>query len=136
MIRRFVTLILLFSFTALLGAESVDVKGIAEKLERIGRERLSPLPKYDIYDPFRRAEILVRRKAPPLRRPAAPRPRVTAVFNERAFVAGRWVKAGDRIGRYRVAAVRSDGVVLHRKGHTLFLPLIKPKKLLHIKDMP
>ena len=122
--------------SALWGAEAVDVKAIAQKLQRIGERPLPPVPGYEIYDPFRRAEKLMRRKTPPLRRPAAPRPKVTAVLNDRAFVAGRWVKPGDRVGLYRVAAVRPDGVLLRRKGRTLFLPLARPKNLLHIKDAP
>jgi len=127
--------ILLPIFLALpLWAASIDVESIAEKLEKVGAWRLPVTPDYVIYDPFKRAEPLIKQAKAANFEPQTPALRVTAVMNERAFVNGRWVKRGDRIGPYRIVSVRSDGVVAKEGGRTLFLPLKRKRKLLHIKE--
>lgn len=120
--------------TAALWGSAIDVESIAEKLEKVGRWRLPETPDYVIYDPFRRAEPLIKRAKKRTYTPQAPVVRVSAVMNERAFVNGRWVTRGDRVGPYRIVAVRADGVVMKHGKRTLFVPLVHEKKLLKIKE--
>ncbi len=120
--------------TALVWGSAIDVESIAKKLEKVGRWRLPETPDYVIYDPFRRAEPLIKQAKKRTYTSQAPVVRVSAVMNERAFVNGRWVARGDRIGPYRIVAVRAGGVVMKEGGRTLFIPLRLEKKLLKIKE--
>ena len=121
--------------TAALWGSTVDVESIAKKLEKVGMWELPATPGYVIYDPFRRAEPLIKRAKKSTRTPPqAPVVRVSAVMNDRAFVNGRWVARGDRIGPYRIVAVRAGGVVMKEGGRTLFIPVRHEKKLLKIKE--
>ncbi|WP_457595932.1 hypothetical protein [Hydrogenimonas sp.] len=117
-------------------AVPVDVQAIARKLERLGAWRMPPEPGYALYDPFRRAEPLVKEAKKRLPPPARPRPAlaVTAIFDGRAFVGGRWVAPGDRVGPYRVVAVREEGIVVREGRRQLYVPLRKGRQLLQVKD--
>jgi hypothetical protein len=115
-------------------SQEVDVRAIAAKFEEVGRWRLDAEPGYNIYDPFRRAEPLVKAAK---RQPAPPRPepiRVDAVLGGRALVDGRWVEPGDRVGPYRVVAVRLGGIVVKEGRRARFIPLKRAKRLLKIKE--
>ncbi|WP_456452897.1 hypothetical protein [Hydrogenimonas sp.] len=115
-------------------AGSVDVHAIAKKFEQVGAWRLDPEPGYRIYDPFKRAEPLVKKAK---RRVPQPKPaalRVEALMNGKAFVNGRWVEAGERVGPYRVVAVRGEGILVKEGKRTLFVPLARRKALLKIKE--
>ena len=117
------------------GAQEIDVKAIADKFEKVGQWRLPPEPDYPIYDPFRRAEPLLRKKTnPPVRKARPSVPKVAAILDDKAYVNGRWVAAGETVAGYRVTAVGRDGVYLEKGGRTLFVALKRKRGLLKIKD--
>jgi len=117
------------------GAQEIDVRAIADKFEKVGQWRLPPEPDYPVYDPFKRAEPLIRqKKRPPAKAPRAAVPKVTAILDAQAFMGGRWVTAGDSVAGYRVTAVTRRGVYLKKGGRTLFVALPRKRGLLKIKD--
>jgi hypothetical protein len=117
-----------------LHAVGLDLELIERKFEKVRSWRLSTEPDYPIYDPFKRAEPLLEevKKAKP--KPQRPTLRVVTIFNGKAFVNGRWVEAGDRIGYYRVLAVREGGIVVRIGEKTRFVPLVRSKLILKVKD--
>ncbi len=121
-------------YTTLLAAAPVDVASIAKKFEKLGEWQLPQTPDYTIYDPFRRAEPLIRQAKAVKRKPKPITLRITAIMNDRAFVNGRWVRSGDRIGEYKVVGIRSRGIVLKAHNRTLFLPMREKKRLLKVKE--
>jgi hypothetical protein len=115
-------------------AGGVDVHAIVGKFEEVEKWRLSPDPGYRIYDPFKRAEPMAR--TPKAKRaPSGEEPmRVDAILDGRAFVRGRWVGPGDRVGSYRVVAVREGGIVVKEGKRSRFIPLKRSRRLLKIKE--
>lgn len=119
----------------LFAATSVDVSTIAEKFEKLGKWEFPQAPEYTIYDPFRRAEPLMKRAKTVQHKPKPVALKITAIMNGRAFVNGRWVGAGERIDGYRVVEIRANGLVLKSRNRTIFLPLKQKKPLLKTKDI-
>ncbi len=119
---------------AVLEGGDIDIESIAKKFEQLGAWRLPATSGYVNYDPFRRAKPLIKQTKRRKIAPRSPVIRVTAIMNDRAFVNGRWTKKGDRVGPYRIVAVRRSGVLVKEGGRTLFLPLKHETKLLKIKE--
>ena len=112
-----------------------EVKRIVAKMEALQRVTISPRIDFKLYDPFRRAAPLIE-KAKPVKRIVIPVriPKLMAVMNDRALIDGRWLRVGERIGGYRLAAVSSSGVWLVKGRVRRFLPIAKGRSLLKIKD--
>lgn len=112
------------------------VKTILEKFDRLEAMQIPASVGYRIYDPFKRAAPLVKKAA--VHRPSATRvlPRVSALMNDRAFIGGRWVRVGESVGGYKIAAIKSGGVVLKKGQVTRLLPFSGKKKILQIKETP
>ncbi|WP_201352410.1 hypothetical protein [Hydrogenimonas urashimensis] len=132
---KFFAALLFASALSLCAASGIDVGTIVKKFEKVGAWRLPPTPDYEVYDPFKRAEPLMKKSGPrvppKVRRTTI---RVTAVMNDKAFVNGRWVGKGSRVGSYRIIDVRADGIVVKEGNKRLLLPLKRERKLLQIKD--
>ncbi|WP_457597960.1 hypothetical protein [Hydrogenimonas sp.] len=127
-------LALLLLSGALFGSDS-GIEAIVKKFESLEAFRIPAAVEYRIYDPFKRAAPRIKTGATHrhIRRQALPK--VTAIMNDRAFMEGRWVRAGERVGGYRVLEIRKGGVLLKRGGSTRLLPLTRREKnLLNIKD--
>ncbi len=133
MSRKSPLFLLLLSGT-LLGS-GTSIAPIVEKFENLETFRIPAAVAYRVYDPFRRAAPRIKTaqtRHHTLRRTL---PKLTAIMNDRAYMAGRWVRVGDRIGEYTVLEIRKGGVWLKRGGARRFLPLAqKRKSLLNIKD--
>ncbi len=121
-------------FFCSLHASDAAVEAILEKFDRLEALQIPASVGYRIYDPFKAAAPMVKKgvhRRAPARRAL---PAVTAVMNDRAFVGGRWVRVGDRLGGYTVAKIGSGGVVLKKGRVTRLLPLSGKKKILQIKE--
>ncbi len=111
-----------------------EAEDILKKFDALESIHIPSAVEYRVYDPFKRAAPMVKKSGRGL---AAHRPvpiRVTAVMNDRAFVNGRWVRTGERIGRYKIARIGGGGVVLKRGNTTRFVPLGKRKRILKIEE--
>ncbi len=123
---RWLVSIILLSMCSL-WASSIN-KTIDELLEDNVQQELS-LPQYD---PFKRAKPLLKAKKRGKRvyRPAPKE--LTAVFNDKAFINGRWYQLGDTLPEGRLVKINATRVYL-KKGSTIkVLPLKKSKNLLNI----
>lgn len=120
----------LWSMAALAG----EAEDILKKFDTLKSIHIPSAVEYRVYDPFKRAAPLVKRSG---RGFAAHRPvpiRVTAILNDRAFINGRWVRAGEYLGRYKIARIGATGVVLKSGNMTRFVPLGKRKRILKIEE--
>ena len=114
---------------AALWASSIN-KTIDELLENEAQQELS-IPQYD---PFKRAQPLLKEKKSG-RRTYRPAPKeLTAVFNDKAFINGRWYQKGDVLPEGRLVKIKPTQVYL-KKGSTIkVLTLKKSKNLLKISQ--
>jgi len=122
------------SFLCTLHASDSAVERILKKLERVESVQIPAKVGYRIYDPFKSVAPLVKKSVRHRSFMRRSLPKVTAVMNDRAFIGGRWVRVGERIGGYTVAKVGSDGVVLKKGRTTRLLPLSGKKRILKVKD--
>jgi hypothetical protein len=114
-----------------------EAKLIMQKMDRLAQTRIAADVPFAVYDPFKRVKPLIQKARAVTRlAPPSPMPRPAAILDHKAFMAGRWVHAGQRIGRFTVVRVAKNGVWL-REGQKklLFSPLYaKKRKLLKVKD--
>lgn len=128
-------LLLLVPFALSLPSIADDtVAQIVSKFEQVQAMKLPQRPDFTIYDPFVRAEPIVKGRVAVRRKPRNTSLRLEAVLNDRAFINGRWMRAGMRLGGWRIVSIRPEGVTLRQGGRRLLLPLVSRKRLLKIKD--
>jgi len=125
--RRIIVITLLS--TCIVGASSIN-KTIDELLENEVEQELS-IPQYD---PFKRAKPLIKQKKSG-KRVYKPAPKeLTAVFNDKAFINGRWYQKGDVLPEGKLIKINATHVYL-KKGTTIkVLTLKKRKNLLKISQ--
>ena len=84
------------------------------------------------YDPFKRAKPLLKRKSSK-KYVYKPRPaKLTAVFNKKAFINGKWYEKGDSISEGKLVNIQSERVYLKKGNKTKVLLLKRKNKLLQI----
>ena len=127
-------LTLFLAYLWAISASGDEVARVLKKFDTLEALHLPAAVEYRVYDPFKRAAPLVKKSSREHLAPAPAPIRVTAVMNDRAFVNGRWVHAGEYIGRYKIARIGSTGVVLKSGNITRFVPLGKRKRILKIKE--
>ncbi|GEM_PF-1657244 len=129
--KKLIAIVVIWAFMGVIVVKAEDMmRNIALKTERMLQAPLSAKPNFHIYDPFvETAPILAKAKEsgsvsmekilpnPPLR--------VSAVLNDRAFVNGRWVKKGDKIGEFKVISISQKRVVLYSGKKRIIVPLKK-----------
>jgi len=110
-------------------ASSIN-KTIDELLENETQQNLN-IPKYD---PFKRAKPLLKQKksGKPTYKPASKE--LTAVFNGKAFINGRWYDKGDTLAEGKLVKVSADSVQLKKGKKIKTLRLRKEKRLLKISE--
>ena len=128
--RRIGVLLLLGSIPLL--AREADLQAILRIFKEVGAMDLSPKPAYKIYDPFVRTQPLLVKAKPVEAKPRAPLPKLYAIMNDRAYLDGRWVSPGDRVGPFRVLAIRDDGVEIERDGEKHFLTMSLSDRLMKL----
>ncbi len=112
-----------------------DVRHIIAKMEALQRVKIPSVIDFELYDPFRKTAPLVQKSQGVKRKQKSSRVfRLMAVMNDRALIDGHWVRKGERIGGYRLAALSSSGVWLVKRGIRRFLPLGQRGRRLRIKD--
>lgn len=112
---------------SILSASSIN-KTIDELLSDASDHELS-VPKYD---PFKRAKPLLKRKSSK-KYIYKPRPaKVTAIFNKKAFINGKWYEKGDRISEGKLVKIQSERVYLKQGNKTKVLLLKRKNKLIKI----
>ena len=79
------------------------------------------------YDPFKRARPLLIKKSTKQKVHRSLPTELSAVFNHKAFINGRWYKKGDVLSEGRVIEVREDSVYL-KKGHKIKIFKLKKSK--------
>jgi hypothetical protein len=124
-------------YAVLWAGPTEEVRLIMQKMDRLAQARIPADVPFEVYDPFKRVKPLIQ-KARVIKQlaPPAPMPRPSAILDHKAFMAGRWVHAGQRVGRFTVTRVTQRGVWL-REGDKklLFSPLGgKRRQLLKVKD--
>ncbi len=79
------------------------------------------------YDPFYKASKIIKtaKKRKVLQRIPVQRLRLYAIFNDKAYINGRFYAIGDRIGEYKLVSIKKDYVLLSKKGTIKMLPLLK-----------
>lgn len=87
------------------------------------------------YDPFYKASKIIEttKKTKSLRRKSVLHLQLYAIFNNRAYINGRFYSVGDRIGEYMVKSIKKDYVLLVKNGTIKILPLLQ-KKVLRIEQ--
>ena len=92
----------------------------------------APLPVH--YDPFIKAKKIIKRAKEPALSPAKvvrPRFELSAIFNDKAFINGRFYKVGDRISGYKVSEIKENYVIFQKNGTKMIVPLVKK----HVLEM-
>ncbi len=120
-------LIISISCFSTLSASSIN-KTIDELLNDQSDQELN-IPNYD---PFKRAKPLLKRKSSK-NYVYKPRPaKLTAVFNQKAFINGKWYVKGDHISEGKLVDIQSERVYLKQGDKTKVLLLKHKNKLLQI----
>ncbi len=120
-------LIISLSCFSTLSASSIN-KTIDELLNDQSDQELN-IPNYD---PFKRAKPLLKRKSSK-NYVYKPRPaKLTAVFNQKAFINGKWYEKGDSISEGKLVNIQSERVYLKQGDKTKVLLLKHKNKLLQI----
>ena len=86
----------------------------------------APLPVH--YDPFVKAKRIIKRAKEPILssvKMESPHFELSAIFNDKAFINGRFYKIGDRIWGYRVSEIKENYVILQKNGTKVIVPLVK-----------
>lgn len=90
--------------------------------------------KIPLYDPFQRAQPLLKKKSKPRRyRKSAPR-QLSAIMNSKAFFAGKWYKLGDISPEGKLVKVTKDSIYLRQGSKTKVLRLQKRKSMFKIHE--
>ncbi len=120
-------LIISLSCLSTLSASSIN-KTIDELLNDQSDQELN-IPNYD---PFKRAKPLLKRKSSK-NYVYKPRPaKLTAIFNQKAFINGKWYEKGDSISEGKLVNIQSERVYLKQGDKTKVLLLKHKNKLLQI----
>ncbi len=120
-------LIISLSCFSTLSASSIN-KTIDELLNDQSDQELN-IPNYD---PFKRAKPLLKRKSSK-NYVYKPRPaKLTAIFNQKAFINGKWYEKGDSISEGKLVNIQSERVYLKQGDKTKVLLLKHKNKLLQI----
>ncbi len=69
-----------------------------------------PKTETEIYDPFARPKPVTPVIAPVVQPTHHKLPTLSAIVNQKAFMDGRWVEAGDTLGIFRILAIGDDTV--------------------------
>ncbi len=133
MSRANFSLAAILSATLLFGSNG-SMEPLLQKIEKLEAFTLSSAVPIKFYDPFKRAASFVKKGKKRGFSSSPSLPRVLAVMNDRAFVNGRWVHAGDRVAGFKVAKIEGDGVVFKKGGTLRYVPVLKRKRVLKIKD--
>jgi hypothetical protein len=118
------------------GGITSEVKEVLAKMEALSRVRVPSDVPFAIYDPFARTEPLIERARPVEKHLPPPEiPHPSAILNGKAFVLGRWVRAGEKIGGYEILRVLPRGIwVREADKKIIFMPLREGPKILKKKD--
>jgi len=84
------------------------------------------------YDPFKRAKPLLKRKSSKKYVYKARPSKLTAVFNKKAFINGKWYEKGDHLSEGKLVKIQNERVYI-KQGNKMKVLLLKRKnKLLEI----
>ncbi|MEA3522030.1 MAG: hypothetical protein U9R50_03570 [Campylobacterota bacterium] len=128
--------LLLLIGTNVLFAE-VNVHEIAKKIDALNADKsLKVKVAYRVYDPFKRAKPLLAQKEKKRviiqkRKPI----KVETIFNNRAWVNGKWLQKGDTIHNAKVIAIRKDAIIILDDKKQVRVPLHQGKNLLMSKEV-
>ena len=81
------------------------------------------------YDPFQKAKKIVKQKSAPLMQSKAPSVRLDliAIFNNKAYINGKFYTIGQKVYGYRLVAIKDRYVVLKKGRQVKILPLVEKK---------
>ncbi len=111
-------------------AESAQITTIKKRLQQISTIKISDESTDDLYDPFGE----VKREAKPITQQISAQkiPTLGGIINHQAFLNGRWVKAGDRVGNYKVLSVGGKSVRVSN-GRKVYVISLSKKTIFHHK---
>ncbi len=119
---------------SLLGVNSLWATPIHKTIDELlnnEQEQSLSLPQYD---PFKRAQPLLKKKKSG-RSAYKPSPsRLTAVLNDRVFINGRWYKRGESVPEGKLIKITPTSVYLKEGKKIKVLPLKTSKNLLEISQ--
>ncbi len=133
MSRAIFSLAAILSATLLFGSKS-SMEPLLQKIEKLETFTLSFDVPVKVYDPFKRAASFVKKGKKRGFSGSPSLPKVLAIMNDRAFVNGRWVFVGERVAGFKVAKIEGEGVVFKKGGTLRYVPVLKRKRVLKIKD--
>ncbi len=81
------------------------------------------------YDPFVKAQKIIKPIRRKVQRVAQPKLKLKAIFNDKAYINGRFYRVGQRVGGARIVAIQEDRVVLEQGGRQMVLPLWRKRVL-------
>ncbi|PHR54928.1 MAG: hypothetical protein COA44_12065 [Arcobacter sp.] len=113
----------------ILYAAPID-KTIDELLDNEAKAEL----KIPLYDPFKRAQPLLKKKSKPRKSHFSAPAQLSAIMNDKAFFAGRWYKLGDNTPEGKLVKLRKDKIYLRQGKKTKVLKLQKKKPMFKIHE--
>lgn len=112
-------------------AETAQVTTIKKRLLQISSIKISDESTDDLYDPF--GEVKREEVKPVAQRISTQKiPTLGGIINHQAFLNGRWVKAGDRVGNYKVLSVGGKRVRVSN-GRKVYVISLSKKTIFHHK---
>lgn len=118
-----------FLITGMLYAAPID-KTIDELLDNEIKSEL----KIPLYDPFKRAQPLLKKKSQPRKFSSSRATQLSAIMNSKAFFAGKWYKLGDSSPEGKLIKLTKDSVYLRQGSKTKVLRLQKKKSKFKIYE--
>ena len=118
----------------LLSAEGFQLTTLEKLFEALKKTDLPAAEDYDLYDPFQYTPPPKPPKPePPVAEHEAQKlPVLQAIINHSAFMDGRWVRVGDRLGVFKVVAVGPKGVQLLEEHRLHFIAFGKARPLIRV----
>ncbi len=88
------------------------------------------------YDPFYKSQKILKVRKLKANYPNRFRKlHLTAIYNDKAYIDGKFYRVGQRVGEYELVRITQNGVVLKKNTQRLILRLAKPKNFVKIKDV-
>jgi len=119
----------LFLIVGILYAAPID-KTIDELLDTEKKDSL----KIPDYDPFQRAQPLLKKKSKPINRHKKAPAQLSAIMNSKAFFSGAWYKLGDKSPEGKVIKITDKSVYVRKGNKTKVLRLQNKKSVFTIHE--
>ncbi len=114
---------------------SVDVHRIADKIDALAADvSLNAEPGYSVYDPFLRARPLLAKKSEAPTIETHKPIRVETIFNNQAWVDGKWVRKGSVVHGAQVIEVKKNAMIVAYDDKEILIPVSGPKTVLEVKE--